>query len=76
MPAESTISATNLIWIDMEMTGLAPERDRIIEIALVVTDSQLDIARRRAPVWVVHQPRRGARRHGFLEQGHARARPA
>ena len=32
----------NLIWVDMEMTGLNPDTDRIIEVALVVTDSQLN----------------------------------
>lgn len=36
-------SADNLIWIDLEMTGLNPEKDRIIELATVVTDSQLNI---------------------------------
>jgi oligoribonuclease len=46
--------ANNLIWIDMEMTGLAPDRDRIIEVALVITDSQLNTVAE-APVWVVHQ---------------------
>jgi len=46
--------ANNLIWIDMEMTGLSPERDRIIEVALVITDSQLNTVAE-APVWVVHQ---------------------
>ncbi len=46
--------ANHLIWIDMEMTGLVPERDRIIEVALVVTDSNL-VAVAEAPVWVVHQ---------------------
>jgi oligoribonuclease len=43
-----------LVWLDMEMTGLDPERDRIIELALVVTDSQLNTVAE-APVWVVHQ---------------------
>ena len=44
----------NLIWMDMEMTGLVPERDGIIEIALVVTDAQLNTVAE-APVLVVHQ---------------------
>ena len=46
--------ANRLIWIDMEMTGLRPESDRIIEVALVVTDSDLDTVAE-APVWVVQQ---------------------
>jgi oligoribonuclease len=44
----------NLVWIDMEMTGLVPERDGIIEVALVVTDAQLNTIAE-APVLVVHQ---------------------
>ncbi|HRF12312.1 MAG TPA: exonuclease domain-containing protein, partial [Candidatus Accumulibacter phosphatis] len=36
-----TQAASYLVWLDMEMTGLAPDRDRIIELAMVVTDSQL-----------------------------------
>jgi oligoribonuclease len=45
----------NLIWLDMEMTGLNPDTDRIIELAVVVTDSQLNIVAE-SPVLVVHQP--------------------
>jgi oligoribonuclease len=45
----------NLIWIDMEMTGLQPDSDRIIEMALVVTDGQLAVLAE-SPVWVLHQP--------------------
>jgi len=44
-----------LIWIDMEMSGLNPETDRILEIAVVITDSQLNTVAE-APVLVVHQP--------------------
>lgn len=44
----------NLIWIDLEMTGLLPERDRIIEVAAVITDAQLNVLAE-APVLVVHQ---------------------
>jgi oligoribonuclease len=46
---------SNLAWLDMEMTGLAPDTDRIIEVALVVTDTQLEIVAE-APVLVIHQP--------------------
>ena len=45
----------NLVWIDMEMTGLQPDSDRIIEIALLVTDPQLALIAE-GPVLVVHQP--------------------
>lgn len=46
---------SNLIWIDMEMSGLDPETDRVLEIAVVITDSQLNLVAE-APVLVVHQP--------------------
>jgi oligoribonuclease len=45
----------NLIWIDMEMTGLQPDSDRVIEIAMLVTDPQLNVLAT-GPVLVVHQP--------------------
>lgn len=44
----------NLIWVDLEMTGLDPDNDRIIEIAVVVTDSQLNILAE-GPVFAIHQ---------------------
>jgi oligoribonuclease len=50
-----TVSPHNLIWIDMEMTGLNPEKERIIEIATIVTDSGLNIVAE-GPVFAVHQP--------------------
>ncbi len=45
----------NLIWIDMEMTGLNPDKERIIEIATIVTDSNLNTIAE-GPVLAVHQP--------------------
>ena len=47
--------SSRLIWIDMEMTGLQPDADRIIELALVVTDAELTVLAE-SPVWAVHQP--------------------
>ncbi len=44
----------NLAWLDMEMTGLDPDRDKIIEVAIVVTDSQLNTVAE-SPVLVLHQ---------------------
>ncbi len=47
--------ANNLVWVDMEMTGLQPDSDRIIEIAMLVTDPQLNVLAT-GPVLVIHQP--------------------
>ena len=51
MPADQN----NLIWIDMEMSGLVPDSDRILEVALLVTNAQLETVAA-GPVLVVHQP--------------------
>ncbi|MEO1079937.1 MAG: oligoribonuclease [Pseudomonadota bacterium] len=48
------ISEQNLVWVDMEMTGLDPENDRVIEIATIVTDSQLNTLAE-GPVIAIHQ---------------------
>ncbi len=42
-PTKPTSNDMNLVWIDMEMTGLVPETDRIIEVAAIVTDSELNV---------------------------------
>jgi oligoribonuclease len=47
-------NAQNLIWIDLEMTGLDPSKERIIEIATVVTDAQLNVLGQ-GPVLAIHQ---------------------
>ena len=44
----------NLVWVDMEMTGLDPDNDRIIEVAVVVTDPELNIIAE-GPVFAIHQ---------------------
>ena len=49
-----TGNANNLVWLDMEMTGLNPDGDRIIELAMVVTNSELEMVAE-SPAWVVHQ---------------------
>jgi oligoribonuclease len=56
MTAAPTLAASdqNLVWIDLEMTGLAPDTDRIIEVAVVVTDPQLSV-RIEGPVFAIHQ---------------------
>jgi len=45
----------HLVWLDMEMSGLNPERDRVLQIATVVTDSELNVLAE-GPELVVHQP--------------------
>jgi oligoribonuclease len=49
------VSDHNLIWVDMEMTGLIPEAHRVIEIATIVTDSNLTVLAE-GPVLAIHQP--------------------
>jgi len=48
------MSELNLVWIDLEMTGLNPDTERIIELAVVVTDPQLQV-RVEGPVMAIHQ---------------------
>lgn len=50
-----TQNANNLIWIDLEMTGLDTQNDVIIEIATIVTDSELNILAE-GPMLAIHQP--------------------
>lgn len=47
-------NAQNLVWLDLEMTGLEPDRDRIIEIATIVTDKDLNVLAE-GPVLAIHQ---------------------
>ena len=44
---------THLVWIDMEMSGLEPDRDSVLEVALIVTDKDLNLVEE-GPVLVVH----------------------
>jgi oligoribonuclease len=48
-------NALNLLWIDMEMSGLQPDTDKVLEVAIVVTDAELNVIAE-SPVLVVHQP--------------------
>ena len=53
---KSLQSKDNLIWIDLEMTGLNPDKERIIEIATLITDSQLNVLAE-GPNLIVNQPK-------------------
>jgi len=61
-------SADNLIWIDLEMTGLQVSNDRIIEIATIITDNQLNILAE-GPVLAIHQ---SARRLAAMDEWNTR----
>jgi oligoribonuclease len=50
------VPADRMLWLDLETTGLDPERDRILEVAMVVTESDLTIVPASEMSWVVHQP--------------------
>jgi len=54
-PAMATGRGDRIVWLDMEMTGLDPERDKILEVAVLVTDGQLRLVAE-GPDLVVHQP--------------------
>lgn len=48
------VNAQRLVWIDMEMTGLNPDRERILEVAMIITEADLTVVYE-SPVWVIHQ---------------------
>jgi len=50
-----TISKHNLVWMDLEMTGLDPDKETIIEIATIITDSEMNILAEGSSL-VIHQP--------------------
>ncbi len=54
-PPAGGVNEFNLVWVDMEMTGLDPDRDKVIELAAIVTDPQLNVLAE-GPVFVIHQP--------------------
>ncbi|GGY57459.1 oligoribonuclease [Pseudoduganella sp. SL102] len=53
-PQQQRPNEMNLVWVDMEMTGLEPDTDRIIEVAMVVTDMHLNVLAE-GPVLAIHQ---------------------
>jgi len=52
--SNNNVNDDNLIWLDMEMSGLLPDSDRILELAVVVTDAELNVLGE-SPVLVIHQ---------------------
>ena len=61
-PLESAVRAEhysemNFVWVDMEMSGLNPDSDRVLEVAVVVTDAELEVLAE-GPVLVIAQPER------------------
>ena len=52
--AAPTADENRLVWVDMEMSGLIPESDRVLELAMVVTDAELNVVAE-GPVIAVHQ---------------------
>lgn len=56
MERDPSYADDNLIWIDMEMTGLQPEVNRVLEVAAIITDKNLNILHE-GPVAAIHQPK-------------------
>ena len=54
IPRSALFNEDNLIWMDLEMTGLEPQVNRILEMAAVITDPQLNVIAE-GPVVVIHQ---------------------
>lgn len=67
MPASK--QKNNMVWIDLEMTGLDPEKERIIEIATLVTDGELNLLEE-GPSLVIHQPARLLKKMDDWNQKH------
>ena len=66
---DSKKNKDNLVWIDMEMTGLEIEKERIIEIASIITDKNLNILEE-GPNLVIHQPRKILKAMDSWNQNH------
>ena len=54
-PRGERYSDSNLVWVDMEMSGLNPDSDRVLEVAMVITDAELEVIAE-GPVLVIGQP--------------------